>query len=198
MPPIDVKWLPVIGYEGFYEVSDQGGVRSIDRIIQDSLGRQRQLFGKILAVTISSKGYGQVNLSKEGRIEVLRVHRLVALAFFGYPPLGAEVCHNDGNFLDNSAGNLRWGTHSDNMVDIVRHGRNSCRNRTVCPRGHSLEVPNLTLDSVRLGHRRCLACSRARTYLYNNSELMLNLKTESDRYYFHILNEESGVRRSDW
>lgn len=56
------------------------------------------------------------------------VHRFICEAFHGPCPPGMEVCHNDGNPLNNCADNLRWGTHSDNVRDTIRHGRHKPRN----------------------------------------------------------------------
>jgi hypothetical protein len=78
--------------------------------------------GAILTGQIDSRGYRRVHLSDGGKFRKVRVHRLVCEAFHGSPPDGHEVCHRDGDRLNNRADNLAWGTRSDNVQDAIRHG----------------------------------------------------------------------------
>lgn len=118
-------WLPVTGYEGFYEVSDKGRVRSISRQV---LSRNRwgavsiQLRGKILTLLENKAGYHKVLLSKNGKATNKLVSTLVAEAFLGPRPAGLLVLHGDGNAKNNRLGNLRYGTQKDNMQDSIKHG----------------------------------------------------------------------------
>lgn len=153
------KWLPVVGYEGLYEVSDRGAVRGIDR--HDSRGYKVQ--GQLLSQALKPNGRLQVTLSRDGRSNSYLVHRLVARAFHGAPPPGTEVCHGDGNPVNNYAENLRWGTGSENKLDTVRHGTHAEARRTSCLRAHPLVVPNLSPAHAARGNRDCRACARART-----------------------------------
>ena len=109
-------WKPIPGYEGLYEVSDSGQVRSMDRV--DRLGRKRR--GRILRGG-DSKGYRNVMLSKDGTVFAVTVHRLVACAFLAGE--GAQIRHLDGDCTNNRAGNLAWGTPKENAADKERHGR---------------------------------------------------------------------------
>lgn len=117
---VQERWLPVVGYEGFYEVSDLGRVRSLDRILDD--GRVRR--SKTLRATMKKDtGRLKVSLSRNGVVQTALVHRLVAVAFLGAPPDGRGlVLHGDGNHLNNRAENLRWGTYVDNVQDSIKHG----------------------------------------------------------------------------
>lgn len=111
------RWAPVPGYEGFYEVSDRGRVRSLDRWVRRGGGTQFWR-GRVLRQQ-ERTGYRAVTLQRDGR-RTFRVHRLVAMAFVGGD---GPVCrHLDGNPLNNSADNLAWGTSSDNSEDSRRHG----------------------------------------------------------------------------
>lgn len=112
------QWRPVVGYEGFYSVSDQGRLRSEDRT--DSRGCQRK--GKILSTKPDSRppGYCRSALCVAGVVKMVRVHVLVAEAFIGPRPPGLEVLHGDGGKLDNSLPNLRYGTPVDNAADRIR------------------------------------------------------------------------------
>lgn len=114
-------WKPAVGYEGIYEVSDLGRVRSLDRTVTISNGRQRQRLGRVLKLGVSGK-YKVVMLSDANGCHVThKVHRLVLAAFVG-PGEGIDGCHNNGNGLDNRLENLRWDTRSGNEKDKLRHG----------------------------------------------------------------------------
>ena len=133
------RWLPVIGWEGLYEVSDQGRVRSLDRVLEqtDAYGNtyQRNFQGKVLRRKYCAKGpHGRwctVMLGKgnAGRKYEL-IHRLVLTAFTGLCPPGMETAHNDGNPENNSLKNLRWDTHSNNQLDIKRCGHHGNMGRS--------------------------------------------------------------------
>jgi len=101
------RWLPVVGYEGLYEVSDWGRVRSI--------GKRRGKEGRILSAPLDSVGYPHIQLSKEGKAKSFRVHRLVAEAFLGKCPITKEVDHMDGCRTNNTLVNLRYVTRSRNI-----------------------------------------------------------------------------------
>ncbi len=111
------KWLPVVGYEGLYEVSDRGRVRSLDRI--DPLGRPRS--GRVLIPT--GLKHVHVTLSVAGKKTQQAVHRLVLEAFAGPCPEWHEALHGDDDPKNNHLSNLRWGTRAENRADAVRNGR---------------------------------------------------------------------------
>ena len=113
-------WRTIPGYEGYYEVSSEGRVRSIPRTLPD--GRARK--GKVLKqCTTKGNGRLKVTLARDGRSTNVKVHQLVAQAFLGSAPVGKTlVLHNDGNHLNNRARNLRWGNYSDNVRDSLTHG----------------------------------------------------------------------------
>ncbi len=157
------RWLPVVGFEGFYEVSNLGRVRSIDRIIQYSNGHVRSARGRDLhAYKMGEKDHLFVTL--RGRKKA--VHRLVLSAFVGPCPDGMECCHDDGDPTNNAVSNLYWGTRSQNMRDRFRHGwvgagplARIARNGTNrCPNGHEM-VPDNCRKVAKEGHfPRCKQC----------------------------------------
>ena len=115
------RWKPILGYEGMYEISDHGRVKSLDRFD----GRGRWIKGRIMTPTVNKSGYYHVDLCKDGKRTCSKVHRLVARAFCeGYAP-GLLVCHNDGNPLNNHYTNVRFDTPAGNMADKVKHGTSS-------------------------------------------------------------------------
>jgi len=145
-------WRPVPGWP--YSVSARGEVRS-DR------------YGRILRPALRPTGYLQVTLSRRNEHWHPFVHQLVLLAFVGPAPEGTECCHGNGNRTDNRLSNLRWDTRLANAADATAHGTGPGA-RTHCPRGHDLAEPNLTASGVATGRRRCLACSRGRSYVRNH------------------------------
>ena len=187
------RWKPVTGYEGIYEVSNHGRVRSVDRTITCSDGRVRRHKGKNLSTPLSRDGYPVVSLYTQGRLKKRYVHSLVAEAFISARPEGMEVCHNDGDSTNNHLDNLRYGTRSDNMLDRVRHGTNPSTAKTHCPRGHELSAENNPPSSAKLGERTCLACARTRGYVRYHPELKPQFKAVADSYYQAILEERKAV-----
>lgn len=157
----DETWLPVAGYEGSYEVSDLGRIRSIDR--RDRQGRMCR--GLVLKLRADRDGYLTFHTGRPRR--VLRVHRLVLLAFQGPAPEGAtEVRHVDGDPANNHLANLRWGTSAENKADQVRHGTHRNASKTHCPQGHPYDEAN-TYVPPGTNNRACRACARAHTRAVN-------------------------------
>ena len=116
-------WKPVPGYEGRYEVSDIGRVRSLDRAVI-CMGEIKGAYvsrkkGRVLRPGPSNYGHLSVVL---GRGKTRMVHELVLRAFVGDPPDKHECCHNNGDPTDNRLSNLRWGTRSENIRDAINHG----------------------------------------------------------------------------
>jgi hypothetical protein len=104
------RWLPVQDYEGYYEVSNFGQVRSLDRT--DSDGNRR--IGKMLHPSPTTKGYLRVSLWRENRSGERYVHRMVATAFHTNEHNKPEVNHKDGDTKNNHATNLEWVDQSEN------------------------------------------------------------------------------------
>lgn len=156
------RWAPVHEYDGLYEVSDRGRVRSLDRTITDANGIRRTYKGVLRKPWRDSDGRRRVVLSSGGRIQTCAIAPLVLRAFIGPPPVGYVACHTDGDASNDAVANLRWDTSSENNLDIARHGHNFWANKTECPRGHLLTSPNLVPSILRKGGRTCLACNRAK------------------------------------
>lgn len=118
------RWLPIPGYEGLYEVSDAGVVRSLERYVRSGKSGLRLVRERILKTHKRPLGgYVYVILCRAGEPERHQlIHRAVLSAFDGPCPDGYEGCHRDGNVENNSRPNLYWGTHSQNILDAVRHG----------------------------------------------------------------------------
>lgn len=111
-------WKSIEGYEGYYEVSNYGRVRSVDRTLTYSNGYLAKHKGRILKGETDKKGYKRVRLSKNDKTKKFQVHRLVAMAFIPNPENKKFVNHIDENSSNNRLDNLEWVTGSENM----RHG----------------------------------------------------------------------------
>ncbi len=138
----DEEWRPVVGWEGLYEVSDLGRVRSLDRMVSSGLGRTKLYRGRVLVGKIApSTGYRVCTLtSGAGRRKYALIHRLVLEAFVGPCPEGMECCHGDGDRANASLTNLRWDTRSANTIDAVTHQTNLHARKARCPRGHEYTI----------------------------------------------------------
>jgi hypothetical protein len=155
------NWRLLAGYPG-YEVSDQGRVRSLPRIItRIRCSRTERCFykGRVLRQGRARNGYLTVSLS--GRS--VNVHTAVLLAFVGPPPPGHQAAHDSGVRQDNRQGNLKWATPKENTADRYRHGtvlfgtRHPLGRKTHCLRGHPFD------GSRRAdGRRACATCQRDR------------------------------------
>jgi hypothetical protein len=112
-------WKSIIGYEGLYEVSNYGKVKSLDRIesIVDKRGRlfNRTRYGSYLK-PYNDKGYYKVQLSKNGFVKKHFIHRLVAEAYIENNLNKEQVNHKDLNGLNNNVSNLEWVTPSENVI----------------------------------------------------------------------------------
>lgn len=108
-------WIQIKNYEGLYEVSIYGRIRSMHRIVKRREGTTRVVPERILSKIISNRGYVLVTLCKNGEKERLRVHRIVASHFILNEKNYDEVNHIDGNKFNNYAPNLEWCTRSENI-----------------------------------------------------------------------------------
>ena len=113
---ISEEWRDIPGYEGIYQVSNLGNVRSLDRTLECKNGRIIKLKGKLLKQG-NKNGYKFVNLRFGHSVSV---HVLVAQAFIGNRPEGMDICHKNGNKADNRVSNLEYGTRSKNNLDGYR------------------------------------------------------------------------------
>ena len=110
------EWRDVKDYEGLYQVSNFGRVRSLDREYVNSLGVKKYLKSRVFKLEYkNSDGYINSTLRKDGTSRTVRVHRLVAEAFLPNPENKPQVNHKNSVRHDNSVGNLEWCTVSENM-----------------------------------------------------------------------------------
>lgn len=178
MPSIE-QWRPVVGWEGLYEVSDHGRVRSLERVVQFGC-QQRTAPSRILKPGQNVHGVPFVNLSGGGKRHIRSVHTLVLEAFVGPRTPGYHGCHWNDVKTDNRVENLRWDTASANARDKIRNGHDHQVNKTHCPHGHEYTPENTKLHR---GGRWCRECHRAdnRERYWRDIENQRAYKRESQR-----------------
>ena len=160
--PTPERWLPVVGYEGIYEVSDHGRVWSLKRTVKGGRGKPRAAGGRILRGGLQQSGHRTVTLAHPDRgTKAFLVHRLVLEAFVGPCPPGMEACHWNDDPADNRLANIRWASRNENMLDRTRNGidNNGTKNATHCHRGHAFDAQNTIVYADN--HRACRECKNA-------------------------------------
>jgi len=105
--PIE-EWRDIKGYEGAYQVSSSGRVKSLKRLVRSCGKRIRINKERFLIISEGKKGYGTVGLYLNSKIKTHSVHHLVAKAFILSKKKNKEVNHKNGNKLDNTVDNLEW------------------------------------------------------------------------------------------
>lgn len=118
-------WKDIAGYEGLYEVSNLGRVRSLDRYVPHRTFGKKFCKGHVMATHINNAGYVTVNLCKHNRYTSYDIHRLVAIAFMENPEGLPEVNHIDENKQNNCIENLEWVTKQQNESHGTKRMRSS-------------------------------------------------------------------------
>ena len=112
-------WKDIKGYEGLYQVSNTGRVKSLERKVKNWPNGLRTIKERILKPALNgreSRKYYAVNLYKNGKPKLIKIHRLVALHFVPNPDSLPQVNHIDNDPLNNHYKNLEWGTQRENMA----------------------------------------------------------------------------------
>lgn len=137
-------WKPIyqfrgINYQGKYEISNIGNVRSLDRIIQVDgeihKGFNKKLKGRMLPVKIDGNGYLSAVLNSRYKSTAAQIHRLICIHFIDNPNNYPIINHKDGNKLNNSIDNLEWCTYSHNLTHAIHTGLHKCEKpvNQICP-----------------------------------------------------------------
>lgn len=117
-------WKDIKEYEGLYQVSNLGNIKSLNRTIENkgSIGGKYRIKEKNRAQTISKTGYYICTLYKKGKGRTFKVHRLIAEAFIDNPDNLPIINHKDGNKLNNLIDNLEWCDYSHNNKEAYKQG----------------------------------------------------------------------------
>lgn len=162
-------WKPVVGYEEQYEVSSNGVVKRIDKMLVTASGLTIKK-GRTLKTRINNSGYLEVRLSKNDKVLTTFVHILLAKAFIANPLNKPEVNHLNGNKSDNRIENLEWSTRMENMQHASRMGLlkrtykqviDNCTGRTYISSYEAaldLKIEHTTLKNYLNGNRKNQTC----------------------------------------
>jgi len=171
-------WKDVEGFEGYYQVSNHGRVKSLKRMAACRGGAFRTIRERILKQgTANKRGHLNVMLSREGTHKNQWVHRLVLKTFTNECPKGYQCCHNDGNPMNNHIENLRWGSKEENAADKILHG--------TVPSG--AKHPNSKLTEAQVINIRTLYSNGGYTF-----------ETLGQYYGVHLGTIHSIIHRKTW
>lgn len=140
------EWRDIPGYEGIYQASNTGRVRSLDRIVARDGQKPMRMTGQLLKQNPNPRwGYMQVILHRSGSAKTWRVHQLIALAFIGPNPEKLDVNHIDLNKTNNRADNLEYVTRRRNLEHAREHGLGDKRGE----KHHSAKLSSEQVGEIR-------------------------------------------------
>ena len=156
IPIVKETWMPIIGYEGYYEISNTGIVRSNERKVALSKG-ERTIRSRILNSRINNRGYKDVRLSKNGITSTKLVHILSATAFVPNPENKPEVNHLDGNRLNNHCTNFSWVTHGENIQHAYDIGLIKMKSKAVVDKCTGETYPSIkkAAKAINMNYGTC-------------------------------------------
>lgn len=116
------EWMIISDYEGYYQISATGAIRSLDRTVKRGRGGLVVIKAKDMIIQVDENGYNYVKLNKLGKSKSFKIHVLVAKAFISNPLNKPFVNHKDGNKNNNNVNNLEWCTQSENEKHAHKTG----------------------------------------------------------------------------
>lgn len=143
-------WKDIENYNGAYQVSNFGEVKSVERLTKSRLGNLNKLNkGRILKHCVSNNGYHGVLLCKDGKMKRFTLHRLVAQAFILNTENKPQVNHINGKKSDNHVKNLEWCTMVENMKHAVKTG---LRDKTIGERATISKLTEAQVAEIRISN----------------------------------------------
>lgn len=115
-------WKDIINFDGYYQISNLGNVRSLDRVVMSPFKKDKRLKGNEMKFGKTPSGYLFVGLKKNGKVKQMYAHRLVAIHFIPNPENKETVNHIDGDKSNNNDWNLEWNTRSENTKHAFNTG----------------------------------------------------------------------------
>jgi hypothetical protein len=144
-------WVDISNYEGYYQVSNYGNVRSLDRVIKEKTGKTQTLKGRILKPHTNSSGYYQINLNRKSVRTTFAIHQLVAQAFLDNRSRKPLVNHINGIKTDNNVNNLEWATYSENLEHAYKNRlRQAVKTNEVASKNYKRKLTEQQVREIRL------------------------------------------------
>jgi rRNA processing protein Gar1 len=167
------EWKAVKGFEGWYEISNAGRIKSINRTIvhkedRFSIGKIQTVIGKIRKPCKNNKGYLTIQLFKNSKHHKRYIHRMVAESFIINDENKKEVNHKDGNPLNNNVENLEWVTKDENMKHALDNGLYTTEKKVK-------SINTITGEEIEYKS----VCEAARQLKINHTAIVQNLKRRS-------------------
>lgn len=138
------EWKDISGYEGRYQISNFGRVKSCDRLV-NRCGRYMHVAERIMHQSLAANGYYVVNLNNQG-YKTFYIHRLVADAFIPNPFSHKCIDHIDANRLNNTLENLKWCSYSENNNNPITRKRMSDGSKGFSPSEEMIEKLRLRIS----------------------------------------------------
>lgn len=135
-------WKDIKGYEGLYQCSTYGNIRSLDRYVYESSGKRQFRKGQLIIPRKNKNGYLQFALNKNSKRKMVYIHLIVAETFIENTNKNDTVNHKDGNKLNNNIENLEWCSYSENNLHAYKE-----LNRRVVNEGASPK-PVYVIDTI--------------------------------------------------
>ena len=171
-------WRPIEGYEGLYEVSSYGRVRSLDKYVKCDYEKYRLHKGKVLSPGKDKDGYLSVVLSCNGKLHLKKIHRLVAEAFIPNPDNLPQVNHKDEDKTNNRVDNLEWCNRKYNC----NYGSRNIRRRETLIKNGYVNEENVGLSKEKYRKK----------YYQDNKD---KIKDNSRSYYQENKDKINEMRR---
>ena len=167
-------WKDIEGYEGLYQVSNYGNIKSLSKVVKNAYGVHRTE-DKILKPQTKKDGYLQIQLSKNGKQKHYKVHRLVALTYIANPNNYPCVNHKDENKSNNHVSNLEWCTYEYNTNYGTRNKRASEKLKG------KMKNKKLTKQQLEKRYRKvkCIEDNRVFNSIYEASIYCVGKKTSN-------------------
>ena len=136
---LEEEWKDISGYEGRYQISNMGRIRSLPRIVKNGIGECHKK-GKILKPQKAVNGYMRATLCNEKYYKHFKIHRLVAEHYIPNPENKPQVNHINGDKTDNRVDNLEFCTHEENIKHAIKNGL--------------IDLEKRKLEMIKLGKKR--------------------------------------------
>lgn len=160
----------VIGYEGIYQISNLGNIKSLSRCVVRSNNRNFITKTKINKNHICDTGYYAIRLKKLGVSKIFKVHRLIAVAFMPNTENKPQINHIDGNKLNNDISNLEWCTNKENAIHAYKN-KLSNPSTKIAVEFTKVKVIDTVTD---ITYNSIIEASKAVGYSRSHTSLMLN------------------------